>query len=128
MRRDIEGAQIGHMIGGVIGLIFANHCAAAGLLGFGLEHDLRSAASRYPSRPRFLQLLDFTLEFGFLLKAIVTGPATHDFAAFPILKDTVHVFASNSGHGREVALPDFVLNDDAVRSDISPTLIRQFAQ
>src|SRR6476646_12047777 len=44
MRRDIEGAQIGHMIGGVIGLIFANRYAAAGLLGFGLEHDLRSAA------------------------------------------------------------------------------------
>ena len=40
----IEGAQIGHMIGGVIGLIFANRYAAAGLLGFGLEHDLRSAA------------------------------------------------------------------------------------
>ena len=33
MRRDIEGAQIGHMIGGVIGLIFANRYAAAGLLG-----------------------------------------------------------------------------------------------
>src|ERR1700749_4540891 len=44
MRRDIERAQIGHMIGGVIGLIFANRYAAAGLLGFGLEHDLRSAA------------------------------------------------------------------------------------
>ena len=75
-----------------------------------------------------LQLLDFALEFRFLLKAIVTGPATDDFAAFPILKDTVHVFASNSGHGREVALPDFVLNDDAVRSDISPKMIRQFEQ
>src|SRR6202023_3127554 len=32
------------MIGGVIGLIFANRYAAAGLLSFGLEHDLRSAA------------------------------------------------------------------------------------
>jgi hypothetical protein len=73
-------------------------------------------------------LLDFALEFRFLLKTIVTGPATDDFATFPILKDTVHVFASNSGHGREVALPDFVLNDDAVRSDISPKMIRQFEQ
>jgi hypothetical protein len=29
-RRDIEGAQIGHMIGGVIGFIFANGYAAPG--------------------------------------------------------------------------------------------------
>jgi hypothetical protein len=33
-------------------------------------------------------------------------------------------FAGNSGHSREVALPDFVLNDDAVRSNISPKMIR----
>jgi hypothetical protein len=44
MRRDVEGAQIGHMIGGVIGLVFAHRDAAAGLPGFGLEHYLRSAA------------------------------------------------------------------------------------
>jgi hypothetical protein len=28
MRRDVEGTQIGHMIGGVIGLAFAHHDAA----------------------------------------------------------------------------------------------------
>src|ERR1700736_131468 len=38
------GAQMGHMVSRVIGLIFAHRDAAAGLLGFGLEHDLRSAA------------------------------------------------------------------------------------
>ena len=65
-----------------------------------------------------LQLLDFALEFRFVLKVIVTRPAAQDFAAFPILKDTVHVFASNSSHGREVALADLMLNDDAVRSDL----------
>ena len=75
-----------------------------------------------------LQLLDFALEFRFVLKAIVTGQATHDFAAFPILEDTAQVFAGNSGHGREVALPDLVLDDDAVRSDIPPEMIRQFEQ
>ena len=75
-----------------------------------------------------LELLDFALEFRFVLKAIVTGQATHDFAAFPILEDTAQVFASNSSYGREVALPDLVLNDDAVRSDIPPKMIRQFEQ
>ena len=75
-----------------------------------------------------LQLLDFALEFRFVLKVIVTRPAAQDFAAFPILKDTAQVFAGNSSHGREVALPDLVLNDDAVRSDIPPEMIRQFEQ
>jgi hypothetical protein len=65
------------------------------------------------------QLLDFALEFRFVLKAIVTEPAAQHFAAFPILEDTAQVFAGNSGHGREVALPDLVLDDDAVRSDSS---------
>ena len=40
-----------------------------------------------------LQLLHFALEFRFVLKAIVTRQATHDFAAFPILEDTAQVFA-----------------------------------
>src|SRR5258707_155853 len=44
MRRDVEGAQLGHMIGGVVGLVFTHRDAAASLLGFGLEHPLRSAA------------------------------------------------------------------------------------
>src|SRR5580704_10993723 len=44
MRRNVDGAQMGHMVGRVIGLIFAHRDAAACLLGFGLEHDLRSAA------------------------------------------------------------------------------------
>ena len=32
MRRDIDGPQIGHMIGDVIGLVFADRDAATGLL------------------------------------------------------------------------------------------------
>src|SRR5260370_9250230 len=44
MRRDVDGAQIGDMIGGVIGLVFAYRDASAALLGFGLEHGLRSVA------------------------------------------------------------------------------------
>ena len=44
MRRNVDGAQMGHMVSRVIGLIFAHCDAVAGLLGFGLEHDLRSAA------------------------------------------------------------------------------------
>src|SRR5436190_23294034 len=34
MRRDVEGAQIGHMIGGVIGLVFAHRDAAIFLSGW----------------------------------------------------------------------------------------------
>jgi hypothetical protein len=66
--------------------------------------DLRKPhPSNFASRTRsaltstiFLQLLCFALEFRFVLKAIVTGQATHDFAAFPILEDTAQVFAGNS--------------------------------
>jgi hypothetical protein len=48
MRRDVDSAQIGHMIGRVIGLVFAHCDAATGLLGLGLEHHLRSAALGSP--------------------------------------------------------------------------------
>src|SRR4249920_2409080 len=41
---SVDGAQMGHMVSRVISLIFAHRDAAAGLLGFGLEHDLRGAA------------------------------------------------------------------------------------
>lgn len=41
-------ARIGHMIGGVIGLVFAHRDAAAGRFGFGLEHRLRGAALGRP--------------------------------------------------------------------------------
>src|SRR3977135_117064 len=44
MWRDVDGAQTGHMVSRVIGLIFAHRDAAAGLLGLGLEDALRSAA------------------------------------------------------------------------------------
>src|SRR6266702_85059 len=48
MRRDVDNAQIAYMIGRIIGLVFAHCDAAAGLLGFGLEHHLRSAALGSP--------------------------------------------------------------------------------
>src|SRR6266436_5414513 len=41
---SVDGAQVGHMVSRVIGLIFAYRDAAAGLPGFGLEHGLRGAA------------------------------------------------------------------------------------
>src|SRR5829696_5800401 len=43
MRRNVEGAQLGHMIGRVIRLVFAYRDAPASLPGFDLEHRLRSA-------------------------------------------------------------------------------------
>src|SRR6266513_2695807 len=48
MWRDVDSAQIGHMISRVIGLVFAHRDAAARLLGFGLEHPLRSATLGNP--------------------------------------------------------------------------------
>src|SRR6476660_190174 len=44
MRRDVDGAKLGDMIGRVIGLVLAGGDAAAGDLGVGLEHRLRRAA------------------------------------------------------------------------------------
>src|SRR6516164_5648270 len=43
MRRDVDGAQIGHMVSSVICFVFAHRNASAELLDFGLEHRLRSA-------------------------------------------------------------------------------------
>src|SRR5215831_670036 len=43
MRRDVDRAQIGHMISSVIGFVFAHRNASAELLDFDLEHRLRSA-------------------------------------------------------------------------------------
>src|SRR6516165_4035890 len=43
MRRDVDGAQIGHMVSSVIGFVFAHRNASAELVDFGLEHRLRSA-------------------------------------------------------------------------------------
>src|SRR5262249_33545178 len=42
MRRDVDGAQIGHMVSSVIGFVFAHRNASAELLDFGLEYRLRS--------------------------------------------------------------------------------------
>ncbi len=61
--------------------------------------DVNATSAGLRKATILLQLLDFALEFRFVLKAIVAGPAAHDFAALPILKDTVHVFASYSSHG-----------------------------
>ena len=57
---SIEGARIGHMIGGVIGLIFANRYAAAGLLG--LFHWLAKNGNKvkiFFCCPVFLTFLNF---------------------------------------------------------------------
>src|SRR5215469_10557021 len=43
MRRDVDSAQIGHMVSSVIGFVFAYRNGSAELLDFGLEHRLRSA-------------------------------------------------------------------------------------
>src|SRR6266436_1113348 len=43
MRRDVDGAQIGHMVRSVIGFVFAHRNASAELVDFGPEHRLRSA-------------------------------------------------------------------------------------
>ena len=88
-----------------------------------------SDLSAVPNKDRKKQQrFHFALEFRFVLKAIVTRQATNDFAAFPILEDTAQVFAGYSSHGRQVALPNLVPNDDAVRSDLPPEMIRQFEE
>lgn len=43
MGRDVHRSQLGHMVGGVIGLVFADGDATAVFLGLGLEHLFRGA-------------------------------------------------------------------------------------
>jgi DNA replication protein DnaC len=95
-----------------LAIAVARSCIRSGARG--RFYNVVDLVNRLEAETRKLQLLDFSLEFRFVLKTIVSGPAAHDFAAFPILKDTVHVLASNSSHGREVALADLMLDDDAV--------------
>src|SRR5215475_15954461 len=44
MGGDVDGAQLGYVIGAVEGLAFTHCDTVTGLLGFGLEHRFRSAA------------------------------------------------------------------------------------
>ena len=43
MRRDVHGAKLGHVIGGVIGLVLADRDPMTGFLAPGFEHYLRGA-------------------------------------------------------------------------------------
>jgi hypothetical protein len=44
VRGNVEGAKVGDVISGVIGLVFARRYTPTGPRGFGLEHDTRSTA------------------------------------------------------------------------------------
>jgi hypothetical protein len=44
MRRHVDGAKIGHMIGRVVRLVLTDRDAVAGSFAFGLQHDLRGPA------------------------------------------------------------------------------------
>src|ERR1017187_6537149 len=44
MRCHVDGAKIGHMIGGIVRLVLTGRDAVAGSFAFGLQHDLRGSA------------------------------------------------------------------------------------
>ena len=86
--------------------------------------DLHDDAAEVGKRRRFhgragLKAGQLSLQLGFMLKlrlvlkAIIARQAADQLAPLPLVEDAAHVLARDAGHGGNVALPDFLANDDA---------------
>src|SRR5262245_44689814 len=62
--------------------------------------------------------LGFALEDGFFLQAIVTRETAHQRTLRPIVEHPAHVFARNACHRGEVALGNFLPDEDAPLADV----------
>src|SRR5262249_4654285 len=63
--------------------------------------------------------LGFALEDGFLLQAIVARETAHQRAVHPIVEHPAHVFPRDACHRGEVALGDFLPNEDAPLAEVT---------
>ena len=81
-----------------------------------------SALQAWRTRSRDLpnpgSLLGFTAEGGFVLQAIIARETAHQRTVRPIVEDPAHIFPCNACHRGEIALGDFLPNEDASLADV----------
>src|SRR4029079_48852 len=75
-----------------------------------------------------LSQLRFVLQLRLVLKAIIAGQAADELAPFPIVKNAADILARNARHRGNIALTDFLADDDAARADILAEMVRQLEQ
>src|ERR1700722_909963 len=68
------------------------------------------------------------LKLRLVLKAIIAGKVAHQLMALPVVKNAADSFARDAGQGGEVALTDFLTDDDTARADILAEMVREFEQ
>src|SRR5262249_13765756 len=77
---------------------------------------------RCRSRPRDLANpglpFRFTVEDGLVLQAIVAREPAHQRTVPPIVEHPAHIFPRNTRHGGEVALGDFLPDEDAPLAEV----------
>src|SRR5262245_42076 len=82
-----------------------------------------AALSRERSSP-----LGFTVERGLVLQAIVAREPAHQRTVHPIVEHPAHIFPRNACHGGEVALGDFLPDEDAPLADVTAKRLGKIQQ
>src|SRR5262249_48135045 len=72
--------------------------------------------------------LGFTVEGGLVLQAIIARETAHQRAVGPIVEDPADIFPRNACHRGEVALRDFLPNEDAALADVMAERLREAQQ
>src|SRR5581483_3195961 len=94
----------------------------------------RKSGYRFPVCLTWRADVAMNLKFGLVLqqalvlKAIVAGKAADQLAPLPVVENAADLLASNAGHGGEVALPDFLADDDAAGANVLAEVLGQFEQ
>ena len=79
-------------------------------------------------REWWLLEMALVLKRRFTLKAIVVGCLADQFAAFPIRKDAVQIFARNAGHSGEVGLFDLLADHNAILANALAEMLGEFEE
>src|SRR5262245_57256199 len=101
------------------GTLLPKALAFARLAGF----DARALPSRETASP-----LGFAVEDGFVLQAIVAREAAHQRAVHPIVEHPAHIFPRDACHRGEVALGDFLPNEDAPLAEVTAERLGEVQQ
>ena len=62
--------------------------------------------------------LRFALKPCPVLKTVITRQAAQELLTFPLIDNAADIGASDASHGREIALPNLLMNDNAPGSDV----------
>jgi hypothetical protein len=84
-----------------------------------VDRPCQTALRAQRARVAMPSLLDFALEGGPILQAIITCQAAHQRTAPPIVEDAADIFPRNACHCSKVALGDLLPNEDALLAEIT---------